>query len=50
MSVFLALFVAAIVLVFWGAALAILIAGAIYSWILVLDELKHRRAAKKRND
>ena len=50
MSMFLALLVAAIVLVFWGAALAILVAGAIYMWVMLLDELKSRRALEQLDD
>ena len=50
MSMFLALFVAAVVLVFWGAALAILIACAIYLWIVLIDELKRRRALEQLDD
>jgi hypothetical protein len=48
MSMFLALFIAAIILVFWGAALAILVAGAIYMWVALLDELKSRRTGATR--
>jgi MFS superfamily sulfate permease-like transporter len=47
MSLFLSLFVAAIVLVFWGAALAVLVAAAISMWLMLFDELKSRRKNDK---
>jgi hypothetical protein len=48
MSMFLALLVAAIVLVFWGAALAVLVAAAIFMWLTLLDELRYRRSREVR--
>lgn len=47
MSFVLAFCVAAIVVVFWSAALAAMLACAVLAWMTVLNELRERRMRKR---
>jgi Flp pilus assembly protein TadB len=47
MNAFFTLLVVGVLLAFWGSLLAIVVAGAVYLWVVLLDELRDRRARRK---
>ncbi len=46
MNAFFAFLVVGLLLAFWGSMLAILLAGAVYMWAVLLDELRERRTRR----
>ena len=47
MNAFFTLLVVGVLLAFWGSLLAIVVAGAVYLWVVLLDELQARRARRR---
>lgn len=47
MNTFFTLLVVGVLLAFWGSLLAIVVAGAVYLWLVLLDELRLCRARRK---